>query len=868
MPTLTRPIVVLDPGHGGSRDTAGSTADHVYGAGVSEKAVALDLARRVQSRLAPSATVLLTRDSDTNLSLESRTAFARMMGADVFLSLHFNGHPDPAYDSTEVFVSRQSTDGDRRFAAELYRSVSTSLGTTTGGVLAADLGLIVRARHAPATKVALLEACDLSNGRRAGASADPAFLDGLATAISDAVRSQLGPDGIASAQDVGSDAAYVLDQIRSRAATRATLARHFAGTDRFVQVLKSRYLDHYLAAPSPVNGAEAIARIGAQNTSGLVTLVCGRPDRWEESTPFFNRVRVPGLSDVPGLSGLLDDIGAATEILTVANRRQLDHIDGPFLVGRHGIDMLDCAARADTARDPDLAGGNDINESQLMHWATGVKYHDMSEERIRDLFLAYELWHLELWDVFGRDPVNDLIAEDAGWHLAQALRSGAVGAADLLDVLDRCFRDARAWAGALLALRRDQLDAQILAEVAPAAQIHWTLEEVPADDPGHPYHAPSIRQILRAGMSVDQVLGSRLAENYVDVYTLVYEAETNQQHVSGLQRLMAAGDLDWAFRRLGDPSPDTTTSGLTRTLGRAMPHAASTDETGPLTAEEWGWVESWQARGLVGIDQLTADAAANARLVAGAIFCGRHIVSPSENADPLLCVDPAVTGADPRVQALIPQVTARGPIIDWPDVTVDDRMRYVVARLVDTYGYPVNGAAGIVGNLYSESALVPSRVEGSDPPTPMHAPDFAGTDRDWDPLEVMSRDETRRQGPRSAGVGLAQWTFSTRRRGLFAHTYGSRPAGSGILFDMDAQLDYLVGELRTHEFAAVQAVVSRPDVTVDDASDEVVYSFEKPGSILDEDGKRQPRTNPAVQAVFSARRVLSQQALTAYTTRP
>ena len=38
--------------------------------------------------------------------------------------------------------------------------------------------------------------------------------------------------------------------------------------------------------------------------------------------------------------------------------------------------------------------------------ATGVRYHEWPQERIRDLFLAYELWHLELWDVFGRDPIK------------------------------------------------------------------------------------------------------------------------------------------------------------------------------------------------------------------------------------------------------------------------------------------------------------------------------------------------------------------------------------------------------------------------------------------------------------------------------
>ena len=880
MTTTTRPIIVLDPGHGGWTDVAGSTADHTYAQGLSEKDLTLELARRIRDRLSPAATVLLTRDSDANLSLASRAVFAQIMAADLFVSLHFNGHPDPAHDATEVYVSRQSTDADRELAAELLRTVTSSLGTTSGGILAADLGVVVRPRHAPTTEVALLEVCDLTHPGRASAASRAEFLDNLGGAISDALRRRLaangrlapvaGSNGWARAQDVDTDVTQVLERIRAEARSRAAAVRRFSPSDRFVQVLSSRYLDRYLPAPTPNAGQEAIARIAAQNTSGAVTTICGRPDRWEEMTPHLNNVSVPGLQNVPGLGGLLDNVGAATAIISVANRRDLDHIDGPYLLGRHDVDMLDCAARINAALDPDLQGGNDINESQLMHWATGVRYHEWSQERIRDLFLAYELWHLELWDVFGRDPINDLIAEDAGWQLAQGLRTGTVSSANLVTELDRYFGNARAWVGALLAIRRNALDAQITAEVAPTAHIHWTLQDIDASMVDHPYRSPSIRQMLRDGQSVEQVMQTRLAQNYVAVYTLIIEAETNAQHVSGLQRMMAAGDLDWAFRAAGGDAPVTSPLPSTSGLARRLVRAANVDETGPLTDQEWGWVESWQSRGVVGIDQLTADVAANARLVAGAIFCGRHILTPSSPDDPLMCVDPNVTGADPRVQALIPQVTARGPIIDWPDVAMDERRRYVVARLVDVYGYPVNGAAGIVGNLAEESQLIPSRLEGSQVSTPMRSEDFSGVERDWEPNEVRDRNTTTGVGPQLAGVGLAQWTYHTRRSGFFAHAYGSRPAGTGILFDMDAQIDYLVNELGSN-FAAVNAIVTNPTVTLNDASDEVIYNFEEPQVVWDETVKpkvKRSRTDPGVQAEFAERRAASQAALNAYSNRP
>jgi hypothetical protein len=48
-------------------------------------------------------------------------------------------------------------------------------------------------------------------------------------------------------------------------------------------------------------------------------------------------------------------------------------------------------------------------------------------------------------------------------------------------------------------------------------------------------------------------------------------------------------------------------------------------------------------------------------------------------------------------------------------------------------------------------------------------------------------------------------------------------------------------------------------VTVDRASDEVVYSFEVPGALLS-DRRRLPRTDPRVIAVFERRRPLGRSA--------
>ena len=73
---------------------------------------------------------------------------------------------------------------------------------------------------------------------------------------------------------------------------------------------------------------------------------------------------------------------------------------------------------------------------------------------------------------------------------------------------------------------------------------------------------------------------------------------------------------------------------------------------------------------------------------------------------------------------------------------------------------------------------------------------------------------------------------------------------------MEAQIDYAVTELRSPGFAGVQAVLRDPGVTIDRASDEVVFNYEAPGAIAP-GGTRLPRTDPRVQKVFGERRASS-----------
>lgn len=79
-----RPVVVIDPGHGGADPGA------IGINGVHEKIVTLDMAQELKRQLLDSGRyqVVLTRDRDEFVRLRERVARGRAAGADLFISLH------------------------------------------------------------------------------------------------------------------------------------------------------------------------------------------------------------------------------------------------------------------------------------------------------------------------------------------------------------------------------------------------------------------------------------------------------------------------------------------------------------------------------------------------------------------------------------------------------------------------------------------------------------------------------------------------------------------------------------------------------------------------------------------------------------
>lgn len=139
---LGRPIVVIDPGHGG-RDPGASGVSGTS----TEKALTLALARELRDRLAERGRVrvALTRDSDRYLTLDQRAGIARRLGASLYLSLHMDSAPNPlARGATVYSLSDVASDEQAaRFAAAENRSSDALSSSADGSVRAilSDLAL-------------------------------------------------------------------------------------------------------------------------------------------------------------------------------------------------------------------------------------------------------------------------------------------------------------------------------------------------------------------------------------------------------------------------------------------------------------------------------------------------------------------------------------------------------------------------------------------------------------------------------------------------------------------------------------------------------------------------------------------------------
>lgn len=137
----SRPLVVLDPGHGGRDPGAVSP----FGSR-REKDITLAIASAIRDALAESGRVrvAMTREDDRYLVLKDRYEIARRLRADLFISIHADAAPfnDGARGATIYTLSEVASDREAALLAEQQNRSDRIAGTPLSGDAGVDRILI------------------------------------------------------------------------------------------------------------------------------------------------------------------------------------------------------------------------------------------------------------------------------------------------------------------------------------------------------------------------------------------------------------------------------------------------------------------------------------------------------------------------------------------------------------------------------------------------------------------------------------------------------------------------------------------------------------------------------------------------------
>lgn len=124
------------------------------------------------------------------------------------------------------------------------------------------------------------------------------------------------------------------------------------------------------------------------------------------------------------------------------------------------------------------------------------------------------------------------------------------------------------------------------------------------------------------------------------------------------------------------------------------------------------------------------------------------------------------------------------------------------------------GAAGSMGNQKAESGLNPCNLQNS------FETKLGHTDASY--TAAVDNGTYTNFAKDSAGYGLCQWTYQTRKAALLAF---ARAAGKSV-GDLEAQIDFYIKELK-ESFPRVWAVLTTAK-SVREASDAVLLNYERP----------------------------------------
>lgn len=140
-------------------------------------------------------------------------------------------------------------------------------------------------------------------------------------------------------------------------------------------------------------------------------------------------------------------------------------------------------------------------------------------------------------------------------------------------------------------------------------------------------------------------------------------------------------------------------------------------------------------------------------------------------------------------------------------------------RFLKSQGMTDAGVAGLMGNLFAESGLNPKNLQNT------YEKKLGYTDVTY--TAAVDNGKYTNFVRDSAGYGLCQWTYWTRKQALYAFC---KAIGASI-GDLNAQLRFLMKEL-SESFKGVLGVLLTT-TSVREASDAVLLQFERPAKMND-----------------------------------
>ena len=176
--------IVLDPGHGDT-DSGAVSLD-----GSRESDIVLSIAYKVRDILKHSFDVCMTRDSDTFVSLNYRSAYANSLGdVTAFISIHCNSATNTSARGWEIFTSKGNTgDADKLAASIGKRYAARFQDLPARGLKEANFS-VLQHTNMPAC---LVECCFLSNPEEAHWISSDEIQQQHAEAIADGIIDHFG----------------------------------------------------------------------------------------------------------------------------------------------------------------------------------------------------------------------------------------------------------------------------------------------------------------------------------------------------------------------------------------------------------------------------------------------------------------------------------------------------------------------------------------------------------------------------------------------------------------------------------------------------------------------------------------------------